>query len=56
MKMKILHTLGIIGYIAMMLIGAWSVISYIDIIWDNFLPNPHHFSWNLFVLLTENAR
>lgn len=54
--MKVLRVLGIIVYIGLMVLGAWSIISYIDIVWDNLSANPQHFDWNLFVLLTEGAR
>ena len=55
-KMKILRTLGIIVYIGLLLLGAWGIVSYIDIVLDNLSANPQHFDWNLFVLFNDGAR
>ena len=50
---KLFKVFWVICYILMVAIAGWVCISYIDIIWDNYLPNPQHFDWNFFVLLTD---
>ena len=34
----------------------WFFISWVDIAADNCSPNPQHYDWNLFVLMTESAK
>lgn len=51
--MRVWRVLAAMLYIALLILGAWAIVSYIDIIWDNYLPNPTHFKWNLFVLMTS---
>lgn len=46
--MKALKT---ILYIIVCLLWIWLSISFIDIVIDNNLSDPQHFSWNLFELL-----
>ena len=31
----------------------WSFLSWIDIVTDNYKPNPHHSPYNIFVLMTQ---
>ena len=32
----------------------WGFVSWCDIIADNTEPNPQHYDWNLFVMMTED--
>ena len=34
----------------------WFFISWVDIAADNCSPNPQHYDWNLFVLMTESTK
>lgn len=45
---RILST--IITVISIAFLG-WIFISWVDIIADNMMPNPHHYPWNFFVIL-----
>lgn len=31
----------------------WIAISWVDIVWDNYLPNPVHSEYNAFVMLVK---
>lgn len=31
----------------------WFFVSWTDIAADNFTPNPQHYDWNLFVIMTN---
>lgn len=35
------------------LLVLWVGLSYIDIVSDNSKPQPHHASWNIFILATN---
>lgn len=37
-----------------LLFVVWVTISYIDIISDNYSPNPDHSKYNLFTIVTDN--
>ena len=40
------------GYAFAIIVTAWCLLSYIDIIADNCSPNPVHHMWNFFSMLT----
>lgn len=48
-----LRIASIILTIISFLLLAWMGISWIDVIIDNCHPNPSHFKFNFFVLLTQ---
>lgn len=33
---------------------AWLLLSWVDIVADNSMPNPHHSEYNAFVLMTKD--
>lgn len=37
----------------LVLVLIWVVVSWFDIVGDNNMPNPEHWEYNLFVLLTQ---
>ena len=39
-----------------LLFVVWAIISYIDIISDNYYPNPEHSKYNLFTIITEDYK
>lgn len=48
---NILSAIEVSYYAFNIILLAWILISYIDIIWDNAFPNPQHFSWNFFIVV-----
>lgn len=49
----ILKVLGLLFYAFILAVGAWMLISWIDIIADNCRPNPSHYDWNFFIVMME---
>ena len=55
--MKTLKTIGrvlaIIYLTIALTFAAWGLVSWVDIVADNNMPNPTHHEYNLFVLLLD---
>lgn len=43
-----------IGYGLCIVCVVWLLLSWIDIVADNSMPNPHHSKYNMFVLMTKD--
>lgn len=48
-------TLKVIAYFVCTLFICWVLVSWVDVILDNCEPNPKHYDWNFFVVMTSAA-
>lgn len=48
-----MKTLKYIGGGLMAVLLIWMLVSWADIVADNSYPNPQHYSWNSFVVMSD---